>query len=348
MQVDTLIIGYVPLTETEGCKPREIRNDTYFKELLSQFDLGTVHFINNRDWAEKTDQVNPLVIICLSGDWIANEVKKYKNDALIYSVDDVGVIFSRKAEVENKKAKHKKIFKEIEKIIQKIKSGGEEEVLGVRKFSALSYDEMYKIIKKAITCDDKKLRADAWDLLFGEGERHGNLIWMRVQLMAEIWDTADYKIREQLMCMSMKRHIDQGTARKMENFTDEDGLEYHQYIFLDPFGKDTEHTRRLPFGMKGQDKYAYENLLEKNEVPTNYLRVQMEAVSLKNQYKEYLVSECVKVKRVLEEWKSDPSKSKKDLRVVPSDKSADVSEPLTDKEITSLNNFIKKYCEDCD
>ncbi len=117
----------------------------------------------------------------------------------------------------------------------------------------------------------------------------------------------------------------------MDNFTDEDGLEYHQYMFLDPLGGDANHIRRLPFATKGQDRYAYENLLEKNEIPTNYLRVQVEANSLRKQWDDYLASECEKVKKVLEEWKKDSSKSKKELGVVPWNEGDSVDDPLTDR-----------------
>lgn len=74
------------------------------------------------------------------------------------------------------------------------------------------------------------------------------------------------------MCSSMEKHIEQGTARKMDSFVDKDGLEYHQYMFLDPWGNDLKHIRRLPFATKGQSLIEYENLLEKNEIPTNFLR----------------------------------------------------------------------------
>lgn len=343
MQIDTLIIGYVPLTDTTSRKAREIRDDKYFKELLSGFDLGTVHYASRENWKPKIEEINPLVIISLGGDYYAEEVNHHKGDALLYAIDDAGSVFYRKAEIEEKKAKHQKVFGEITEIIKKIRDGGEEELSGVRKFAGMSYNDMYKMIQKAIIGDNEDLKKKAWDLLFGEGEKHKNFIWMRVQLMAEVWEHAKGKTFEELMLMSMERHIDQGTARKMDNFTDEDGLEYHQYMFLDPLGYDTNHIRRLPFATKDQEKYGYENLLEKNEIPTNYLRVQVEANSLRKQYDDYLASECVKVKRVLEEWEKDKSKSKKELGVVPWNESDDVNDPLTERELESLNNFLKKH-----
>lgn len=342
MQIDTLIIGYVPLTDIASKKAREMKHDAYYKELLSGFDLGTMHYASHQDWKSKVDEINPLITISLGGSYYAEEVQQYKNDSLLYAADDAGAVFYRKAEIEEKKAKHQKIFGEIAGIIKKIREDGEEELVKVRQFAGLSYKNMYEMIQKAIISDDEDLKAKAWNLLWGPGEKHSNFIWMRVQLMAEVWEHAKGENLEQLMLMSMERHLDQGTARKMDNFTDEDGLEYHQYMFLDPLGGDTNHIRRLPFATKGQDRYAYENLLEKNEIPTNYLRVQIEANSLRKQWDDYLASECEKVQRVLEAWKNDPSTSKEKLGVVPWREGDDVGDPLTERELASMKNFLKK------
>ena len=342
MQVRTLIIGHVPLLETTGIKPREIRDDKYYKELIGQFDLGTLHYANWKDWKMVSDEVDPLVIIYFGGEYQAEEVKKYKNDALIYVADDAVSIFRRKTESEEKKERNIRILTEIESIVKKIRDDGEKEVEAIRKFSAMSYNDMYKMIKEAIIGDNEELRTKAWGLLM-DNDGHKDFVWMRVQLMAEVWEHADGKNREKLMCMSMERHIDQGTARKMDNFTDEDGLEYYQYMFLDPFGKDTNHIRRLPFATKKQDKYAYENILEKNEVPTNYLRVQVEANSLRKQWDDYIASECEKVQKVLEEWGKDKTKGKKELGVSIWHEDDNPDEPLKEKEIEWLENFLKKY-----
>ncbi len=343
MQIDTLIIGYVPLSDTTGKKPREIRDDKYYKELFSAFDFGTVHYATRQDYKTKIDEINPLVIVSLGGEYYAEEVSRYKKNSLLYATDDAGSIFYRKAEAEEKKAKQRKTFEEIASIIQKIRNDGEEELANIRKFAGMSYNDMYKMITKAIISDDEKLKKSAWDLLWGPGEKHSNFIWMRVQIMAEVWEHSKGKDLEKLMLMSMERHIDQGTAREMDNFIDADGQEYYQYMFLDPIGNDTNHIRRLPFATDNHDRYAYENLLEKNEIPTNYLRIQVEANSLRKQWDDYLASECVKVKKVLEEWKRDPSKSKKELGVVPWEKTDNVDDPLTERELQSMKNFLEKH-----
>jgi len=113
MQIDTLIIGYVPLSDTTGKKPREIRDDKYYKELFSAFDLGTVHYASRQDYKTKIDEINPLVVVSLGGDYYAEEVNQYKKDSLLYATDDAGSIFYRKADVEEKKAKQRKTFEEI-------------------------------------------------------------------------------------------------------------------------------------------------------------------------------------------------------------------------------------------
>lgn len=48
-------------------------------------------------------------------------------------------------------------------------------------------------------------------------------------------------------------------------------------MFYDPLVYDLNYIRRLPYGEKGQDKYSYEVLLEKSEIPTNFIRLQLEA-----------------------------------------------------------------------
>lgn len=280
MNPKTLLIDFLPESTKET--PSFLRNKKYAENILSTYDLGEVVTCNNGSFRQMLIDHDPYIVIA-TDEFTAQEVKTAKPDAMVYLAKHPNSVFSKKAETDEKIKKQEKIFAEASGMIEKIRNSTDEERVSIRKFSSMDYNELYKMIQKALISDDENLKKSAWDLLFGEGERHSNLIWMRVQMMAEMWDHTDWKGREQLMLMSMERHIDQGTARKMDNFTDEDGLEYYQYMFLDPFGKDTNHIRRLPFATKGQDKYAYENLLEKNEIPTNYLRVQVEANSLRKQ-----------------------------------------------------------------
>ena len=171
---------------------------------------------------------------------------------------------------------------------------------------------------------------------------HSNFIWMRVQLICETWDHCDGKGKEEFLCMAMDQHIDEGIARKLDDFTDVDEQKYHQYMFCDLFGCDLNYIRRIPFGTKGQDKWAYQALLDKYETP-NGPKMMLEAGQMKSKKEKYFKTEVEKVTRVLQAWKDDPKKSKKELGVVPWEKSDSDEEPLTDRELNSMKNFLKKY-----
>ncbi len=339
MNPKTLVIDFVPKIKKETSAT--LRNKKYAEDMLEAYDLGEVIICTNETYSEPLRTQDPYVIL-VSSEYLAQEIKNIKSDSHIYVIKSANTIFSRKAEIEDRKEKQDKIFKSAEEDIKKFRESSEEERKELRKVASMSYDDIYKMLTKAFISEDKDVSQKARDILFGEGERHSNIIWMRVQMMAEVWEHADCETREKLMCMSMERHIDQGSARKIENYVDESGQTYHQYVIVDPFGEDTEHIRRLPFGTKGQDKYEYERLLEQNDIPTNFLRLQMEANSVKEKWEEARKHECEKVQRVLDEWKEDPKKSKKELGVVPWDKDDNVDEPLSEKELESLRNFLDK------
>lgn len=342
MPINTLIIGFTPLADTANKKPREIREDTYFKDLISQYDIGTIHYATWQSWKEIINDIDPIIVVILGGSYEAQEVKRYKGDNLLYAIGSLGSVFRRKADVESKKEKQKTIFSEIESLVRDMKTKGEEEIASIRKFSGLSYKELYDTIKKALISDNKELQQNAWDLMFGEGDRPSNIIWMRTQMMCEIWEGADWQGREKLMLMSMERHIDQGTARKMDNFMDADGQEYYQYMFLDPYGNDLNHIRRLPFASKGQERYAYESMLEQHEIPSNYMRIQVEANQVREKWDECIKEECKKVQKVLEEYEKDPMKSRKELNVASYANFVD-ADPLRQHEVNNLNEYLMKY-----
>jgi len=284
MFVSTLIIGRVPLESHDGKKPREVRLDTYFKETFRQFDLGEVNHATYQNWKEKCDQHNPLFIITFS-DYEASQIKEYKKDALIYVTYDPGQVFYRKAEIDNKKLEQQKTLKEIESMIRKTTEDGEEKLPALRKFASMSYDDIYRMIIQAIIGDDEKLRKQAWELL-NDDNAHKNFIWMRAQLICEIWDHCDGKGKEEFLCMAMDQHIDNGIARKLDNFTDEDEQEFHQYMFCSFSGFDLNYIRRIPLGTKGQDKYNYQAILDKYKTP-NGPQVMLEAGQLKARLEEY-------------------------------------------------------------
>lgn len=341
MQLDTLIIGYIPLTDLTGKKGRQLKADAYFKELLSGFDLGTVHYATHDDWKPKADEVNPIVIVSLGGDWYAQQIKEYKKDSLLYAAEHPNAVFSRKAEEQEKRDENVKKFKEIAGILQKIRDEGEEELKTVRKFSAMSYKDVYDMLVQMIISDNKEAKEKAWELLTSN-DVHSNFIWMRAQMMMEVWQHADGKGKEQFLCMSMDQHIENGLARKLDDFIDEDGQKYHQYMFCDFFGCDLNYIRRIPYGEKGQDKYTYQAILDKYETP-NGLQMNLEAGQMKSKKGEYFKNEAEKVLKVLTRWKEDPSLSKAELGVISWEPDDSTDNPLTDRELQSMRKFLEKH-----
>ena len=188
--------------------------------------------------------------------------------------------------MDKRKEEQHKTLTELEGMIQKVIEDGEEKVPSLRKFAAMSYDDMYRMIVQAIIGEDDKLRKQAWSLL-NDNNAHKNFVWMRVQLICEAWDHCDGKGKEEFLCMAMNQHIDNGIARKLENFIDEEDQEFHQYMFMNFFGQDLNYIRRIPIGFKGQDKYNYTAILDKYETP-NGPRMMLEAGQMKSKLEEYL------------------------------------------------------------
>ena len=337
MDIKTLVVGYEP-PKLDTLKSAQLKRHIYFQDTLAKFNLGELCYLSTEEAKKQIHDINPLLVLAFD-EFSAQEINNTKADNIIYVIDTPNQIFSRKAEVEEKQEKLERILSEASGLLQEV-SSGEKEEKDLRHFASLSYKDMYEMFKKALISDDEKIKKSAWDTLFGEGERHSNIIWMRAQIMAEVWQGAKGKAFEQLMVMSMERHIDQGTARKIDNFVDSDGQEYHQYMFLDPYGNDANYIRRLPFAKKDHEQFAYESLLEKNEIPTNYMRVQLEANQLRDQYDEYLQAEHDKIKAVLNKWEKDPKMSRKELGVVPT-VDGDEEDPLSDREVESLKNMFE-------
>src|SRR6266702_1325988 len=101
MDIKTLIIGFVPLESAEGKKPREIRNEEYFKNLLAKFDIGEVHFSMYDNFRESIEKIDPFFVITFS-EFTAREVNECKKDIFMYVTDDPNSIFYRKAETEKR------------------------------------------------------------------------------------------------------------------------------------------------------------------------------------------------------------------------------------------------------
>ena len=339
MNPRTFLVDFAPATWKET--PSQLRRREYVDELFKKYDLGEVISCTLSECKERGPIEKPDVIIC-TYEYEAREIKTLIPEAVLYVAEGVSGVFSRKAEVEEKMEKNRKIFEDAAETVQHIREATSEEREQMRKFHALSYDEFYKMVQKAIISDNEDLRKKAWDLLWGPGEKNSNIVWMRVQMMAEVWEGSKGEQLEKLMLMSMEKHIDQGTARKIDNFEDADGQKYHQYMFLDPYGDDLKHIRRLPLATKDQTRIGYENLLEKCEIPTNYLRVQVEANSLRKQWDDHLAEECRKIRKVLEEYEKDPGKCRKELGVATYAEYSD-KDPLSKEEQERLKSFLKRF-----
>jgi hypothetical protein len=338
MDIRTLIIGFTPITDTAGKKSRQLRDDTYFKELLGAFDLGEVYFASYQDWKQKADEVNPLFIVTFD-DYFAREIQEYKKDALLYVTYDAGQIFYRKAEIEKKKAEQQKTFTEIARLVKDAKEGDEKHFKFIRQFAAMSYDDMYKMIVKAIIGEDEGLRKKAWALLT-DNNVHSNFLWMRVQLLGEVWDHCDGKGKEEFLLMAMDQHIENGIARKMENFW-EGEQEFHQYMWVFFDGTDTNYIRRIPVGFKKQDKYAYLAILDKFETPTG-IQIMLEAGQMRTKKAEWAKDLCEKFAAMLKVWKEDPKKSMKELGVIPWYPYTE-DDALVGRELEGFKEFLKKH-----
>lgn len=342
MEHKTLIIGFVPLKGTVDKKARELRDDNYFLELLNNFDLGQVCFVEGVSWRESIDQHNPLVIIVFD-EWTAKEVKSYKQDVLLYVAQSPSQIFSRKAEIEKKKDAQRQIFAEIAKILEKVKQDGEAELKALRNFAAMSYDDVYKMLVQAIIGDNEENRKKAWDLL-RSNDVHSNIIWMRAQLMMEAWNHADAKGKEQFLTITMSDYTENDMVRELGNFTDSEGRVYRQYMFVYPNGQDANFIRRIPIPPKDMEKSAYEGLLRKYETP-NALQMMLEVGQSKEAVESWRKSEAIKIMAVLKSWKENPKLIKQELGVLPTHPNY-LNEPLLPFELELLKDELKKYNEE--
>jgi len=336
--INILIVGYVPFDDNFGKKPSEIKSNQYFKDLLAGFDLGNVYYAERGSYKDIIDKINPLVIIVFE-EYIANEIKSCKNDAMLYVLCDPRLVFRRKNEAVQNQEENKRKLEEIAGMVKHIREGGEQTEKAARQFASMDYNQMYDMIVKSIIGDNEILKQKAWDLLT-HNNVHENFVWMRAQLICDAWQHSDGKGREEFLCMAMNQHIENGMARKIEDFTGEDGQRYHQYAFNFFNGTDAKLIRRIPYGFPGQDKYAYEKLLDQNEVPTGP-RMMLEAGQLKEE-KEKHIRQMNKIYNLLKLWKANIAITKRELGLIPKDK-AKLDSPLTEDEIKEFKDILLKY-----
>lgn len=266
-------------------KPLEIKGDEYFKKLLEKFDIGEVSFCGNAEYKQAIDQLYP--VFCMVFDSVtAEEVKSYKKDILLYVAHYPSSIFRRKKEVKEKQEKQERIFKEIADLKKMIQKGGESGLSSVRMFASMDYKDMYKFIKDCLTSDRPDLQKKAWDLL-NNNDVHRQFVWMRANIIVDCWQAANAKGKEEFLNIAMEQHIKNGCARHMDdNFIDEDGIEYKQYMFISPDGQDMNYIRRIPIATDKTDKWGYESLLEKYGTPKS-VQMLIENSQAEKLYKEY-------------------------------------------------------------
>lgn len=288
MKVSTLIVGYIPLSDISGRKPRELRDDKYFKDLIAGFDLGEVNFASYNNFKEELDRVNPFITVVF-GEWYAHQVSEHKKDTWIYVATAPSSIFSKKIEIEEKQKKQNELFRSIAGHVQQLKEEPEDKHDQLRKIAAMGEKDIYNMLIQAVIGKNEDLKQQAWALLT-DNNAAPMFVWMRWYLMMDVWQHGDGKGKEGFLCMAMDQHVENGLARKMENFTDADGQEYHQYMFTHPAGFDAKYIRRIPIGFKGQDKYAYEAILTKYETP-NGLRLMFEAGQMRTEKEKWLGAE---------------------------------------------------------
>jgi len=340
MNPKTLLVDFVPTITKET--PSQLKRRAYAEEVLASYDLGDVTICSMQECRELLLTTDPDIIIA-SSDYEAQELKKLKPEAVLYVAISASSIFARKAEEETRKEENHKVFTDAARTVNEIRNATPEEREQMRKVHGLSYDEMYKMITKALTSDNEDLKKKAWDLLWGPGEKHSNILWMRTQMMAEVWEHSKGERLEQLMLMSMERHLDHGIAREMDDFEDADGQKYHQYMFLGPYGEDFKLIRRLPYAPKDCDRYRYERMLEECEIPTNFLRLQIEANEIRKRWNEHLEHECAKIERILTQYEEHPESTRETLGVAsyPEDK----DKPLTTEEVTYIQSVLMSLRE---
>lgn len=275
-EVKTLIIGFEP-AETAGMKPGQIRQQTYFTDLLAEFGLADAHFISETQKNKALDEVNPFVVIVFS-EYTAREVNEHKPDVFIYVIDHASSIFYRKIETEAKLAKQRKTFEGIAWLVNKLRSETEES--DYRKIARMTSDDHYKLYLRMMMDERPEIQKQGWELM-------NNDVWKRARFIVEAWQRSNPEHMEQFLCIAMDDYIEIKLAQKISDFTELDGRAYHQYIFFSLDGYPVNNIRRIPIAQQGDTKYSYEALLTKFDTPTGP-RLLMEVGNARTEQQKYL------------------------------------------------------------
>ncbi len=261
MTIRTLVVGYEPPSDLSTLKPRDRRNAEYFNSILQEYDIGEIHFASYQDYREKLEVLNPMIAVTFD-ETTAGNVRGHKNDIFIYVVDAPSSIFYRKAEIESRQEKHRKIFKEMAGLIQKIAEDGEEKAESARKYAAMTFQDKYDMVVKMLISDDEKLSNMAREFI-NRNDIDKDFIWIRAKLLIDVWQSMDAKGRQEFMEAAMQGHLNSGFAHQMEDFIDDDGQVYKQYMFHDAHGEGVNEIHLIPVATPGMGKYDYETLANK-------------------------------------------------------------------------------------
>lgn len=263
--IKTLIVGYEPPPDLTVLKPCARRNAEYFTTFLNEFDLGELHFATHQNFREKTDVLDPMIVIVFDSS-MAREVRDYKKDMFVYVTDSPRTIFSRRTEVESRQEKQRKIFNDAAGLIRQILDEGEEKMVAARRYAAMSFQNKYDMVVQMLISDDEKIRNMGRELI-NRNDIDPDFIWIRAKLIADLWQNADAKGRQEFTEAAIQGHVENGVAHQMEDFTDADGQVYKQFMFYNMYGKDVNEIRRVPVATPGMGKYDYEALFGKHKNP---------------------------------------------------------------------------------
>lgn len=120
-----------------------------------------------------------------------------------------------------------------------------------------SFDEVYKSVVHVLLNGTKEQQAQVWKLL---NEGKGEWVWMKMKVITDAYSSADAKGKEEFSLIAMEKHLETGSAIKLEEtFTDpETGIVYRQYKFKNGL------IYRIPIATDGMDKYGYDRALNKH------------------------------------------------------------------------------------
>lgn len=122
-----------------------------------------------------------------------------------------------------------------------------------------SFDDFYKMCKSVMIHGTKEQTDKLWKVM---QKGKGDWVWARVGLIAEAYDGADAKGKEEFCLMAIERHLKSGNAKLLkEVFIDpETGIKHRQYKFTNGL------LYRVPYATEGMDKSTYQTALNKKFV----------------------------------------------------------------------------------